>query len=297
MQEFLATPIGKIIKTIRPVWLLIGGFLYALGVGITVFRGEAVDWPLFWLGLGFSAALQVALYCLAAYFETQLEINRKGLDSDTLFVRNGALTLAVTGLAISAMLTVLLMAQHAFSSGVALLMGCALLFVIIFGVPPFRLAFSGYADLIEGLYLIILVPALGFLLQAHEVFNGLSMLTFPLLAIFLAMRLAFGLPQYYADIQSGRQTMLTRLGWQRGMFMHNLLILLAFLLVGAGSLVQFPWSLTWPRLLALPIGLFEIWQMWQISNGGPTRWPVLKFTAGVLFGLSLYLNLLMLWMG
>jgi hypothetical protein len=56
-----------------------------------------------------------------------------------------------------------------------------------------------------------------------------------------------------------------------------------------------PWSLTWPGLLALPIGLFEIIQINQISGGSKPRWTVLNFTASALIGLTVYFITLALW--
>ncbi len=123
------------------------------------------------------------------------------------------------------------------------------------------------------------------------------MFTFPLLALYLAMALALSLETYFTEIKAGRQNLMVRLGWQRGMTLHNMLILFAFLLIGLGPLANFSWSLTWPRLLAFPVGLFQIWQIWQIGNGARTQWRLLRVTALATFGISLYLTVFMLWLG
>ncbi len=295
MQNFMQTTFGILIRKVRPVWLLVGGLTYALGVGVIVFRGEAVNWDTFWSGLFFGVMVQTSMYALQGFFDVLLAADRNEADRESMLQRNGLLIIAVTALVVSATQAVWLEASHVLNLSTALLMGTAFVFVFIYAVPPFRLTHSGYGEIIDGMYIVILLPALGYLLQAQDIFNGLGLLTFPLLALFLAMRLALSLQSYYADITQGNANLLTSLGWQRGMYMHNLLILLAFLLIGAGSLVEFPWMLTWPRLLVLPVGIFEIWQMWQISTGAPTRWKLLNLTSIALFGISLYLNLLMLW--
>jgi len=51
------------------------------------------------------------------------------------------------------------------------------------------------------------------------------------------------------------------------------------------------------KLLTLPIGLFQVWQIWQISRGAKPRWNILKITAYATFAITLYLQTYTLWVG
>jgi 1,4-dihydroxy-2-naphthoate octaprenyltransferase len=142
-----------------------------------------------------------------------------------------------------------------------------------------------------------LIPALAFLLQTGEFHRLLALLTFPLTFLYLATNLALNLGRYSDDIRQERKTMLTRLGWQRGMNLHNLLILIGFFVLGSAALVGLPWSLTWPGLLGLPFGVFQIVQMNMIAAGGKPRWRLLNVNAGSTLAVTAYFIALALWTG
>ena len=304
MKRFLQTPLGEFLRLSQPFTLIQVVFFYSLGAGVIVYRGQPVDWPVFWMGLMCALLLQLsAVYLNAFYARLQIPRRRKpddprnNLNDQENSSRNAFLLAAITTLTISAMLTVLLNARGVFSLPSALILGLSLALVFAYAVPPFRLIYSGYGELVQGLFLTILIPALGYLLQNANLFQALGMFTFPLMALYLAMTLALSLETYYSEIKAGRQNLMIRLGWQRGMTLHNLLVFFAFLLIGLGPLTNFSWSLTWPRLLTLPIGLFQVWQIWQIGNGARTQWRLLRVTALATFGISLYLTVFMLWLG
>lgn len=284
--------------------LLAGALLYVLGAGIVVYRGDLFDWRNFWLGLALVVLLQLSCSYLTTYY-TRLQspmLDRaadvEGSNGDGIPLPRGMLLLlVVTMLTAVAMITVLLVAAGAITPAVVLVLGLAFILAFAYAVPPFRLVYTGYGELVMAILLTNLVPALGYLLQAGEMTSLLGTLTFPLTALYLAMVLALSLESYYADIKAGKQTLMVRLGWQRGMFLHNLLILVAYLLIGIGMLFSMAWALTWPRLLTLPIGLFQFWQIWQISNGAKTRWKLLRITAIATLAITVYLQAFTLWVG
>lgn len=284
--------------------LLAGALLYVLGAGIVVYRGDLFDWRNFWLGLALVVLLQLSCSYLTTYY-TRLQslmldraADSEDSSSDGIPLSRGILLLlAISTLTAGAMVTVSLLAVDAITPAVVLVLGLAFILAFAYAVPPFRLVYTGYGELVMAILLTNLVPALGYLLQAGEMTSLLGTLTFPLTALYLAMLLALSLESYYADIKAGKQTLMIRLGWQRGMFLHNVLILIAYLLIGIGMLLSMAWALTWPRLLTLPIGLFQFWQIWQISNGGKTRWKLLRITAIATFAITVYLQAFTLWVG
>lgn len=299
------TPLADFIRASSWSTILAAAFLYSLGVGIVVFRGEFVDWANFWLGLAMVVLLLLSSFYLNEFY-TRLQNprrrrredpNHKPEDRHLILSRNTFLLAAVTTLTAGAMITVLLFTRGAINPAVLLVLGLAFLLAFLYAVPPFRLIYSGYGELVMAILLTNLLPAIGFMLQTGEMSDLLGMLTFPITALYLAMILAISLESYYEDIKAGRVNLMIRLGWQRGMILHNLLIFAAYALIGIGSLVGMAWALTWPKLLTLPIGLFQAWQIWQISRGAKPRWNLLKITAYATFAIALYLQTYTLWVG
>lgn len=110
------------------------------------------------------------------------------------------------------------------------------------------------------------------------------------------MLLALQIPAYAADTKYSRRTLMIRMGWQRGMVFHNILILTSFLLLVMAALWGFPWSITWPALLPLPLGLYQIFQMRAIANGVKPNYRALTAGALALFAAMAYLLTFAFWM-
>lgn len=281
--------------------------LYALGVGIGVFLARPIDWRVYLLGQGIVLALQLMAFFLVAYFRAEpdsvrLARRRRGDENDGeseegFVPRSIMLLIGLSALTVAAALTVLLFAVQALNPTVLVYLGLAFLLAFFYAVPPVQLAESGYGELTNAIFLANLTPTLGYTLQTGELHRLLAMLTFPLTALFLAMSLALSLQTYYRDTKSERQTLMVRVGWRRGMVIHNLMVLAAYFLIGLAALLGLPWSLTWPSLLTLPLGMFQIYQIWQISLGAPPRWRLLRLTAVSTLGLMVYFITYALWIG
>lgn len=303
MQTPNRTPTLEFIQNTRPLALLAGMLLYALGVGVVVHRGEAVDWGVYWLGQACVSMLQMSSsYLLEFYTRLQSPARRRTPNSNNLQSelqarreRNAYLMAAITTLTIGAMVTVLLINRGVIPPAGYLLLGIAFLLSFFYSVPPLRLAYTGYGELIVAVLLTNLAPAFGYLLQAGDLIEVLGVLTLPLTTLYLAYSLATSLEHYFEEIKRGRQNLMIRLGWQRGMFLHNLCIFISYLAMGVATLFGLPWDLTWPRLLTLPIGLFQVWQIWQIGNGAKPRWRLLRITAYATFAITVYLQVFTLW--
>jgi 1,4-dihydroxy-2-naphthoate octaprenyltransferase len=136
---------------------------------------------------------------------------------------------------------------------------------------------------------------LAYVLQAGEMHRLLTLLSFPLSALVLASLMALSLEGYKNPEISVEKTLMIRMGWQKGMHLHDILVFSAYLLFGVAALAGLPWALTWPAVLSLPVGLFQIWQMRQISVGARPHWNLLKWTAYGLAAMTIYLLSLALW--
>ncbi len=298
MNQSSPTLAQHLTRIAHPWVLLLSAGLYALGGGVAVYLGYSIRWPVYLVGQAMIFLLLLSSYFLREFFDlpAQPEERRKPGEPPRL-LRSGILQIAATCLTVGAVLTVLLLAQGVLNPAGFLLLGITVVLALAYSIPPLRLAASGYGELVMAVLLANMAPALAFTLQMGELHRLIALITFPLTFLYLATYLAISLPRYAEEERKGKRTMLVRMGWQRGMSMHNLLILLAFLLMGAAALLGLPWRLTWPGLLALPIGIFQIWQVVAIMNGSPTRWKLLELTAGATLGLTVYFLNFALWGG
>ncbi len=296
-----------VLRYARPGMLVAGALFYFMGAGMAKYLGHPILWTRFLLGLAAVLLLQLMSYFIKAYYDLidasspLRRMQKDSQDEDQQAVRQlvpqSVLLFGATAMTGGAVVTVLLYSIGALDLEVVLFMGLAFLLSYFYAVPPLRLVYTGYGELVEGIVIANLFPALAFLLQAGALHRYVGMLTFPLLAIFLAVRLALSLEKYPRNLKYGQKTMMVVLGWQRGMTIHNWLVPISYLLIGLAYLLGLPWSLTWPALLSVPIGFFEIFQMNQINNGAKPGWRLLNLTAIALLGITTYLMSLALWTG
>lgn len=315
MRKFASSPLSQLVRAVNLPALLAGMLFFALGAGIVNFRNQPFAWVDYWLGQACITLMQMSSAFLKTFYDRidqdQSPISRQSREAkDSLnnheedapkqivLPRLVFLQAGMTTLSVGAIVTVLLLARGAMSASALFLLGVAFGVAFFYSVPPLRLAYSGYGELCMAFFLANLTPAFAFVLLSHDLdAHLLGLLTFPLTLLYLAMMLALSLEHYYHDLKQGRTTMMVRLGWQRGMLLHNFLVPLAYLLLGVTALMGLSWSVLWPAMLTLPIGAFQVWQMWQIGNGAPTRWPLLRLTAYATVGLTVYLLTFSLWVG
>jgi 1,4-dihydroxy-2-naphthoate octaprenyltransferase len=297
----------EILLAARPWSLVTGLLLYALGGGIASYLGEVVRWGIFWSGFLIALLILLSGYFLHEYFDRPLQppfsqpprrpppTDPEEAPPEIPVPRVVFLQIASTTLTIGAVLTVLMYSQGLLNPTAFFFMGLALFLALLYAVPPFRLAYSGYGELVLAVIIANIFPTLAFVLFAGEIHRLLAMITAPLTFLFLAAVLARSLHGYLEDVKRERQTMLIRLGWQRGMAMHNLLIAGAYVLLAFSVFFGLPWNLAFPALLGLPVGLYQIWQMNAIAGGAKPRWRLLAWNAAATVALTAYFINLALW--
>jgi len=292
-----------LINISRPVDLLGGVLLYALGVGIARYLGSPIDWAVVTLGQAWVTTYQLGFHYLSAYFlqptkprdENRISISTDEEKGKVEIHRDLLVWVAFASLAAATSITLILMQTDVINGSILILQGLFLLGAIFYCVPPFRLIYSGYGELIRSIIMANLIPALAFMLQHEEIHRLVGMTTFPLTMIHLSMLLAIQLPFYFQNVKKGNQTLLVRLGWERGMIFHNLLILCAFLLVGIGILFGLPSMVALPVFFVLPLGLFQVWYMTRIAAGNKPNWRVLRLTSILTYGLTVYILAFSYW--
>lgn len=284
------------IKISRPLYLISNILVFALGVGIARYLGEPLDMGNYVLGQSWTLTLQLGGQFLAAYFllpviprqPDRIIISESDDDSNESIRKDFLLWAAFAAFTATTSITLMLIRTN-ISISVLIVMGLISFGAIFYSLPPLQFSKTGYGELILALLMANLIPALAFLLQAEEIHRLVAVSTFPLTTLHLAMLLAFQLPEYLQDIKRRRETVLVRLGWQRGMILHNLLVLSAFVLIGAAMLVILPPPVGMPAFFVFPLGLFQVWYMTRINAGARPIWRLLIFNAIFTFGLTAYL--------
>jgi 1,4-dihydroxy-2-naphthoate octaprenyltransferase len=292
------------IQLSRPLFLVGAALVYALGAGIARYLGSPIDWGVYFLGQGFVTALQLSAHYLNEFFDSPFDLENKnrtpfsggsGAIGPGKLSRNTALIAAVISMTFLASITVLLIQYAPTTPNLVTLMFVSFLGALFYSTPPVRLADSGYGELVTSILVANLVPTFAFLLQYGDFHRLLTMTTFPLTALHLAMMIVFDLPDYATDIKHGKHNLLVRLGWQRAMSLHNLLILSAFLILGLAVWFRLPLAIALPAFLPLPLALLQIWQMRRIAAGAKPNWTTLTLTAVVLFASMAYLLAFSFW--
>ncbi len=292
------------IQLTRPLFLLGPLMSYALGAGIVHYLGYPIDWGVYLLGQLWVTLLQLSAQYLNEYFNApadQINPNRTYLTGGSGALGPGKLPrrvaqmAALTCLAFLASLTVVMMSRLTLSVEAYVIMALAFLGAFFYSTPPLRLEASGYGELSTSVLVAFMVPAFAYILQVGEMHRLVAMTAFPAFAAHLAMLLTLELPDYTSDEKCEKRTLMIRLGWQNGMLLHNALVFLAFLLFLLAFALGFPWFATLSGLLTLPVGLFQIWQMRGIANGGRVNWTALTTGGVAFFTLMVYLQALAFW--
>ena len=104
----------------------------------------------------------------------------------------------------------------------------------------------------------------------------------------LAYLLVLNFLTYADDLKFSRRTLLISLTWQRAIPIHNILIISAYLFLALIPFFGIPIRLLWPAFVTLPLALFQIILMNNISQGDKPNWSILKYSAMASYGLTLY---------
>jgi 1,4-dihydroxy-2-naphthoate octaprenyltransferase len=295
------TRLQSVIRILRPLLILGGVVVYALGAGIARYLGAGVDWSAYILGQAWVISMQLATFLLIEYQHKQDTLppsnrhhpNLAPHGGEGAIPRRSVLLAAFTSMAVMASLTVIVIAQVKPGPLVVLMMLVGFLGGLFYSTPLARggtsLEASGYGELAAAFLMGYLIPAFSFVLQAGDLHRLLSMATIPLVAICLAMFIALETSSYAADLKSGQCTLMVRMGWKSAMNLHNTLIFSAYLLVGLASFFGQPRFAVLAALFSLPVGMLQFWQMWRLSQGARPNWMAIRINAIATFGLMAYL--------
>lgn len=291
------------IQISRPLNLLGGILVFNLGVGIARYLGNPIDWSIYILGQIWIITYQLGSNFLTAYFHRKS--NPKDRDQFLIFEKDGSsnkwvkrdliLWAAFASFSAMASLSLAFIRIKVIDESGLFLIGILILGSLCFALPPISLITSGYGELVQSIIMANLIPAFAVILINGALHRLVVMSSFPLTLLYLAEQLALNFPNYSDDLRVGKKTLLVRLGWERGVTLHNLLILGGFFLFGVSMLIGLPMRVSSPVFFVFPLGLFQIWYMSKIASGLKPNWRVLIWTANLTLGLTIYLLALSFW--
>lgn len=289
------------IRLSRPLFLIGGGLLYALGASISHYLGHPLDRSRYVLGQGLVLCVQLIAQYLNEYFDAagdRENPNRTALSGGSgVLGPDGlapqvALYAAFSAFALVASLATTLLVRGGASPVAWLILCLGLLVSIAYSAPPLRLVSSGFGELAASILVAGLVPSFGYALQAGELHLLLAQATIPLIAIHMAMLIVLQLPDYSADQQSGKKTLSVRFGWQVAMRIHDASLVVTAASLVAAALLGFPTRIIYSIAITLPLAAAQIWQLWRIRRGFAPLWQSLTLGAVALFTLVVYFELI-----
>ena len=283
--------LSSFVRLSNPGLLALGTLCYSIGPAVTDYLGLPVDRARLVLGwLVVTAVLLVGQY-LHIHFSPP-SVSVEGAQADAArperVTRHLPLYSAIIVAGLLAILLSGLAVQRAAPLGSWLLLGLGIVLAFTYGVPPLRLATSGYGELAVSIGLAGLVPAFAFALQTGELHRLVWLATAPLIALTFAWLITRRLPDYAGDLLRQRRSMLMRVGWETGMWLHDGALLAAAALMAAGIAGGLPSRIGIGGAIVLPLAAAQIWQMQRIRRGYPPHWRSLASMATALLVLTAY---------
>ena len=288
------------IQLSRPIFLLGGVLLYALGAAIAAYLGRSIDATLYLIGQILVTLLQLMTHYLNEYFDSdgdQENSSRTWLSGGSGAIgpeglpRKVALYAAAITLALAATVATAALVTGAFPTLAWPILLLSFAGAFFYSAPPLRLASSGYGELTAALVTAGLTPAFAYVLQTGDLHRLILMSTAPLIALCFAMIVVFELPDYATDLKHNKRTLMVRLGWSAGMRAHDIAIVFALVSYAAAYSLGLPSRVGLGALFVMPLALAQIWQLNRIRQGYPPKWNILTLSAMALFAIAAYLEL------
>ena len=285
------------LKLTRPLYLLLAALTYFFGASLADYLGKPFRADSFWLGLLMILLLQVTMNLLPEVYRPQ---NEPVLENETraekLKLRNNALYISMAALA-----SIAVIAYNLYNTGHLPLASFSYLvfslaIILIYSIPPFRLVNRGFGEILLALQLAYIYPSLAFTLQSGATHRFL-LLAIPLTFLAFSYFIVQNFRSFAQDQKYSRVTLLTRLGWERVIPLHQIFVLFAYIFFLAMPAVGLSLTFLWPAFLTFPFALFQINQLRNISLGLPPNWTLLTATSLAVLGLTIYFLALTFWLG
>lgn len=264
------------IKLGRPIFLGGGFILYALGATIAAVHGHAIDSARYAWGQAAVTAFQLMTHYANDYFDYDADVANatptkwsggSRVLPDGLLPRRVALIAALVCAAIGIAMMIGLGAQ-----GVGGLTTPTLALVLVlaweYSAPPLRLCARGLGELDTAVVVTVLVPWLGFYVQAPSLGGAgdLALTIVPLALLQFAMLVAIEFPDEAGDAATGKRTLVVRLGAARAARMYAAITAAAFAWPVLALVLGLPARVAIAMLIPAPVAIWRIVRLHDHSN-------------------------------
>lgn len=260
------------IKLGRPLFLGGGFILFALGAAIAAAAGHPIDLTRYALGQAAVTAFQLMTHYANDYFDYDADLANATPTAwsggsrvlpDGLLPRSVALGAAVV-LAGTGIVMTTSLALVGSGSWTTPTLAVVLVLAWLYSAPPLRLCARGLGELDTALVVTVLVPWLGFYLQAPDLRGGaaLALTIVPLALLQFAMLLAIEFPDAAGDAATGKRTLVVRLGAPAAARLYAALTAAAFVWPLAALALGLPMRVALAMLVPAPVAI------WRISRLG-----------------------------
>ncbi len=262
----------------RPIFLGGGFILFALGAAIAAAAGHSIDVQRYVLGQAAVTALQLMTHYANDYFDYDADLanatptkwsgGSRVLPAG-LLPRGVALTAALALAAIAIGLIGVLAATGT-GSWTAPTLVVVLALAWTYSAPPLRLCARGLGELDTAIVVTVLVPWLGFYLQAEST-RGLLQLGLtiaPLALLQFAMLLAIEFPDAAGDAATGKRTLVVRLGARRAAPLFAAVTAAAFVWPVVALAFGLPVRVALAMLVPSPIAAWRIARLAEHADPG-----------------------------
>jgi 1,4-dihydroxy-2-naphthoate polyprenyltransferase len=288
----------------RPVFLLGGVVLYALGAGIAHAQGKSCPLTIYALGQLYVTSLQLMTHYLNEYWDVEgdrLNQSRTGFSGGSGVLASGelspqtALTAAACSLACSAIFAIGLTVQGRMAHVTGSLMLGILLGAYFYSSPPLRLASTGIGEVLAALIVAAMVPWLGLVLAGGRPSAAFFAAVAPLVFIQFAMLLAFEFPDEPSDRQAGKRTLVVRIGSDHGVLVHNIGLFTGVLLIVVGSCTVLPYLTAFIAIATTPVAVGQMVAVSVVPEARCVRFETVTFLAIFTFSLTATLFAIVFW--
>jgi 1,4-dihydroxy-2-naphthoate polyprenyltransferase len=254
-----------LIRLGRPLFLAGGFLMFGLGAAIAHLAGHAIDARRYVLGQVAVTAFQLMTHYANEYFD--YDADRANVTptawsggsrvlADGLLPRHvalvAALVLAAAGGAVS-----LALADSTRTEATLVAIG---VLAWEYSAPPLRLCAAGLGELDTAVVVCLLVPGLGFVLQAPDLAGAATLVlaVVPLALLQFAMLLAIEFPDAAGDAATGKRTLVVRLGGPAAARLYAACTAAAYLWLPIAYTLGLPGRIALAAAMPVPVAIWRI---------------------------------------
>ncbi len=281
---------GSILKTFNWLFVIVGFLAYTLGAVLAVEAGNEWEIGVFLLGLLFF----LLLYTLERiqYYLSKSKINIYSKINQSIKIKSSEI-LGYIFLIFSSLLiiTFFLSQKHKLNASTLIWFLLLVLLIMANMFRSFRIWSQPYRWFLEGLCISPVLLFLSSSLQGYPPGKILFFLSLPILFLYLSSALTLYFQSFSVDSAKGTRSPLVVIGWEKTIWLHHILIILAYTTFGFYFISSGSWIIAWPVLLVFCLSSFEIFILYRLSTGMKPMWGLLKATAVIQIVGALYILL------